>query len=164
MATRTAPTVDGAPALKRVSLGWIDDDGDMKSYSFYCDGASTAAEIEGYADSIVPASNASLWSIEVSEVYEGIAIKSNADSAPEDSVQDVILVTYKNPTTKQTFRSYVPAPKTAMLVTGSEVVDTADALFTAWLAGVSAILPAGYSPVTARFNKHREINESIGIG
>lgn len=162
--TRTAPTVDGAPVFLKLSVSWFDSDGDEYTDSVYIDAGSTDAEIEAYIDSLVPASNASLWRVSVGAVYEGAKLLSNAANAVDDSVQDGIVVHYKNPTTRADMRIRIPAPLETMLVAGTEVVDSADALFTGVLAGFAPLVPSGFNPVTARYSQRREINQTTQLG
>lgn len=162
--TRTAPAVDGTPDLLKLSVSYFDSDGDTYTDTVYVDGTATAVEIEAYIDALVPASNASIWKVEVGEVYEGAKLLSNAVDAVDDSVQDGIVVHYKNPTTRADIRIRIPAPLETMLVAGTEKVDAADALFTGVLAGFAPIVPTGFSPVTARYSQRREINETTPIG
>lgn len=162
--TRTAPTIDGAPNFKMLSVSYYDVGDDEKTITVPIDAEATAAEIETVIDGLVPASNATIWRVQVTEDYTGAKLISNAVNAVQNTVQDVINVHYKNPTTRADFRLVLPAPLHTMLVANTEKVDTTDALFTGVLAAFAPVVPAGFAPTTARYSQHREGNESTPIG
>ena len=164
MGTRTAPTVDGTPLFKLVSFSWMDYTGDKWTGTIPFAPDATPVEIEAIAVVYQAASNASLYRIQVSDDYDSVAIKTNAVEAVWENADDQVVIHYKNPTTRADFRLNVPSPKEAMFIDGTDDIDTADALFTNLLAAVAAALPSGFLPVTARFSKHRDINQATPIG
>ena len=164
MATRTAPTVDGTPLFKMVSFGWMDYTGDKTSSTVPFAPDATAAEIEAVAAVLQAASNATLYRVQVTDDYDSVALKSNATEAVWENVADVVVIHYKNPTTRADFRLNIPSPINAMFIEGTDNVDTADTAFTNVLAAFAAGIPTGFSPVTARFSKHRDINQATPIG
>jgi len=164
MATRTAPTVDGTPLFKLVSFSWMDYTGDKWSGMLPFAPDATAAEIEAVAATLQAGSNATLYRIQVTDDYDSIAIKSNAVEDVWENVKDQLVIHYKNPTTRADFRVNVPSPIDTMFVDGTDNPDTAQVTFTNILAAVAAGIPAGFSPVTVRFSKHRDINASTPIG
>lgn len=164
MATRTAPTVDGTPLFKLASFSWMDYTGDKWSGMIPFAPDATAAEIEAVAATLQAASNATLYRVQVTDDYDSIAIKSNAVEDVWENAKDQVVVHYKNPTTRADFRVNVPAPIDTMFVEGTDNVDTAQVTFTNVLAAVAAAVPTGFSPVTVRFSKNRDINQSQPIG
>jgi hypothetical protein len=163
--TRTAPPVDGSPDFLNLSFSWIDYVGDRYTCSFLGSGTTaTPAEIEALADAFQDASNASLWRVQVIQDYSGAMLKSNALEEVWNDAEDVVVIHYKNLTTKADLYANFPAPLDDMFIEGTEQVDTADALFTAILAAIAAVLPTGFTPATVRFSKHREINQAELIG
>lgn len=162
--TRNAPTVDGTPNFRIASFSFIGAREDRKSISFPFAGDTTDLELEAIATALQAGSNGSMWRIQVTDDYSAVPIVSNAVDAQYSSLQDNVLISYKNPTTRATEFFYVPAPIASMLLAGSEEVDTADATFTALLAAIAPALPVGMSPVTTRFTEHREMNATQPIG
>lgn len=159
---RTAPVVDGTPDYQKVSLAWIDASGDLRSDSIQVPAAATAAQIEAFAEALADISNASLYRIEVSAVYNSVADKSDAVDAPKDSVYDN-LVTLAKTNLNASQRAFLPAPEGAIFVAGTDTIDPANvdlaAMFTAFLA----LIGAGYTIVSARYTERREINEAVKI-
>lgn len=164
MATRTAPTVDGTPLFKLVSFSWMDYTGDKWSGMIPFAPDATAAEIEAVAATMQAGSNATLYRVQVTDDYDSIAIKSNAVEDVYENVKDQLVIHYKNPTTRADFRVNIPSPLDTHFVEGTDNIDTAAVIFTNILAAVAAGTPAGFSPVTVRFSKHRDINASTPIG
>jgi hypothetical protein len=163
--TRSAPTVDGTPDFLLISFSWIDYVGDRYSAMIPASGTTaTPAEIEALAVALQAASNASLWRIQVTQDYQGLPLKSNALEEVWNDAEDVVVIHYKNPSTRSSEYMNFPAPLDDIFVEGTEQVDTADALFTAILAAVAAILPSGFNPATVRFSKHKEVNQAELIG
>lgn len=164
MATRTAPTVDGTPLFKLVSFRWMDYTGDKWSQSIPFAPDATAAEIEAVAVVLQAASNATMYGIQVTDDYDSTAIKSNAVEATWENAKDQLVIHYKNVTTRADFRLNVPSVKNELFIEGTDNPDLADVAFTNLLAAFAATVPAGFAPVTVRFSKHRDINQSTPIG
>lgn len=163
--TRTAPAVNGTPAFLNISLSWIDYVGDRYTCSFLGHGTTaTPAEIEALAALFQGLSNASLWRVQVSQDYAGAMLKSNALEEVWNDAEDVVVLHYKNLTTRADMYINFPAPLDDIFVEGTEQVDTANTDFTDLLAGIAAVLPAGFTPATVRFSKHREMNQAELIG
>lgn len=163
--TRSAGTVDGTPDFLEVSFQWIDYVGDRYTCSFIASGTTaTPAEIEALAADMQAISNASLWNVRVTQDYRGAMLKSNALEEVWNDAEDVMVIHYKNLTSRADLYVNVPAPLDDIFVEGTEQVDTAHADFTALLASVAAILPTGFNPATVRFSKHREVNQAELIG
>lgn len=158
--TRTASTVNGTPDFVRSSFRFIDAVGDVKSFSLIMDAAVTDAQIEAVAAAMQAGSNASLYNVEVTQVYDGTRAKSNAVNDDWISVDAHIVYHVKaSPTSSQ--RAYMPAPVAANFVTDTEQPDTAAALQTAWYAAVLAAVGAAYDGVSVRFVETRDINEAV---
>lgn len=163
--TRSAPTVDGTPDFLELQFSWIDYVGDRYAMTMLASGTTaTPAEIETLSDALQAASNASLWRVRVTQDYQGQMLKSNALEEVWNDAEDVVVIHYKNPTTRASEYVNFPAPLDDIFIEGTEQVDTADALFTDILAAVAAVLPTGFNPATVRFSKHREINQAELIG
>lgn len=163
--TRSAPTVDGTPDFLNISFSWIDYVGDRYTCTFLGSGTTaTPAEIEALANLFQDISNASLWRVQVTQDYSGAMLKSNALEEVWNDAEDVVVIHYKNLTTKADLYTNFPAPLDDIFIEGTEQVDTANVDFTNLLAGIAAVLPTGFTPATVRFSKHREINQAELIG
>lgn len=162
--TRTAPTVDGTPLFKLVSFGWMDYTGDRWSGMIPFAPDATAVEIEAVANVLQAASNATLHTVQVTDDYSSVPLKSQASEAVWENVKDQVVIHYKNPTTRADFRINIPSPGNLMFIEGTDDIDTADVLFTNITAAFAAGAPAGFVPVTVRFSKHRDVNQSTPIG
>ena len=160
--TRTAPDVTGAPSFKELSLRWIDAVGDKRSDSSLIDATATDVEIEAVAAKMVLASNASLYAIRLTEVFEGAVTKANALAAVRESVQDNIVYHAKD-TGRVDRRSFIPSPLAANFVADTETPDdgatTITEMITAWLA----VWKGTFASVSLRFSERREINEKVTL-
>lgn len=159
---RTAPTVNGTPTYQQVSMTFIDYTGDVRSISFNVPAAATVAQIEAAAEAIADGSNASLFKISTSAVYEGNGSKTNATSgANHSSVFDNMVLLYRNPTTRATQDGYVPAPVDDLFIEGTDDPNTDPA---GDLAGIISAIEgmlgaAAWNAISARFTERREINQ-----
>jgi len=161
MTVRTAPTVDGSPQFKEVSVSWIDYSGQVRTDTVIADAASTDVQIEAYAAALVPTSNASMWQVSVADVYSSTPSQSNADEEVWEDVKANIVLLWKNPATKATVNTFIPSPANALFVDGTENIDINNAEFnTAYLA-TQALMLTGYNGVSARFSKRRDIGTRV---
>lgn len=160
MPTRTAPTVDGTPSRVRVSMTLIDSVGDIRSVSLYAPNGVTAVEIEALAAALQAATNASLYKVEQSLVYEGAAAKSNADENVFNNIGDNIIYHVKASATDSQ-RAYVPAPLESVFTPATENPDPANPLLTAWFTAVLGVVGNNYTGVTVRFSERRDINDAV---
>lgn len=160
--TRTAPDLTGAPTFKEISLRWIDAVGDRRSDASIIDAAATDVQVEAVAAKMVLASNASLYEVRLTEIFEGAMSKGNALAAVRESVQSNIVYHAKD-TTRADRRAFVVSPLAANFVTDTEtpndttttLVDVMDAWDTVW-AGT-------FNGVSLRFSERREINEKVNL-
>jgi hypothetical protein len=159
---RTAPAVNGTPTYKQVSLRWIDASGDPRADTLQLPAAATDVQIEAIADTLSDISNASLYSVHVSDVYNSTADKDDAVDAVKDSVYDNIAVLAKT-ATNETRRLFIPAPEGALFVAGTDTIDPANADLAAAFAAFLAPLGVSYNIVSARYTERREINEAVKI-
>jgi len=159
---RTAPTVDGTPDYKLVSLHYIDASGDLRSDSLQVPAAATDAQIEAFAESIADITNSSLYQIKVSFTYNSVADKDDAVDATKDSVYDNLVVLAKT-ALNLSARSYVPAPEGALFVPGTDQIDPTNADLAVYFAAFLALVGGTYDIVSARYTERREINEAVRI-
>ena len=161
--TRTAPDPSVAnPNYVRVSLGFIDAEGDLRSISMVADAAVTNAQIQAYADAVADASNASLYSINKTEVWAGAESKGNALNEVNNSVYSNIVYHVKaSPTSSQ--RGYIPAPIADVFVAGTDDPDPNDALIIAFFTATLALAGGAYTGQSLRYTERREQNDAIKL-
>jgi len=160
--TRTAGTVDGTGSFKELSVRWIDSVGDIRSDATIIDAAASDAEIEAVAAALVPTSNASLYAIRVTEVYEGAKSKANALSAVRESLQDNIVFHAKD-AGRVDRRAFFPAPVAGVFVADTETPDEGDALIITLMAAWETVWAGTFAGVSLRFTERREINEKVTL-
>jgi hypothetical protein len=156
--TRTAPTVDGSPSYKQVSLSLIDAVTDEVSNSLIADATATDAEVETYAAETQARSNASLYCVKVSDVYMGAKLSTNALSEVFLNAQDNIRYSVKESPTSRQF-AYIPSPLESQLIAGTENPDTA--ALASWFGAVLAILKGNWAGLNVGFVEHKDRNQSI---
>jgi len=160
--TRNAPTVNGTPTFVNVSLHWIDYSGDKRSDSIQAPAAATSAQIEAWAAAQQAGSNASLYKVEKSDIYNAVPDKTNALNEPKDSLFDNMVYLAKT-TTNISRRGFLPAPIDAVFAPTTDQPNPAStelvAIFTAFLA----LMGAGYSVQSIRYTERREINEAVNV-
>lgn len=161
---RTAPTIDGTPTYRQVSFRYIDASGDKRSEAIRIDAAVTDALIEAWADKAQQISNASLYEVAITSHYSSVADKSDAvGDAPSDSVFDNIVVLAKNAVGDR-INGYILAPSKAdLMVEGTDQIDPTSVGLASFLTAFLAVIPAGYSVVSARFSERSEINTAVSI-
>lgn len=156
---RTAPTVNGTPTYVRVSYLAIDANGQLTSSPYITTlAAATNAHVEAVAVDQGAASNANLYAVEITQVYELAPSTASAVDASRESAKDVVVELWRNNTTRQTQDAYLPAPVDSMFITDTNDVVGTDILFAAWEASVANILPA-YAPISFRFSEHKGVNK-----
>lgn len=159
--TRTAPTVNGTPTFKRVSVTYMDASGDVRSVAYPIGNADTDAEIEALIAALQTGSQASIFKVTVEDVYNSVGDQGNASSGSRDSVYDNVAVLGKS-AANLSRNFFLPAPDGAIMLGTVDQIDPAStelaAIFTAWLA-----LSSGFSIVSARYTERREINQKVPI-
>lgn len=158
--TRTAPTIDGTPDFKRISMRFVDAQGDIRSVSLVADAAVVAATIETLVAETQVVSNGSIYEVEVVDVYSGARSTSNASDAVVNSINSNIVYHVKaSPTSSQ--RGFVPAPIDAVFIAGTDTPDINDADLADWFAAVLAVVGGAYSGQSVRYTERREINDAV---
>jgi len=160
--TRTAPTVDGSPTFIEISLRWIDAIGDVRSDVSLVAAAATDAQIEAVAAAMAAGSNASLYAMRITQVYEGAKSKANGDNAVRESAQDNIVYHAKD-TGRVDRRSFLPAPLEAVFVANTETPDAGDGLITAIMTAWDNAWAGTFAGISLRFTERREINEKVNL-
>lgn len=160
--TRTAPDITGTPSFKEISLRWIDAVGDRRSDASIVAAAATDVQIEAVAATMVLASNASLYEVRLTEIFEGAMSKSNALAAVRESVQSNIVYHAKD-VTRADRRAFVVAPLAADFVTNTETPNDTASTMTNMMTAWDAVWAGSFSGVSLRFSERREINEKVTL-
>jgi len=158
LATRVVPEISGNPTYKEVSLRWIDAFGDLRSDVIKIDSKATELQIEEMVTRSVSASNASLYTVRVTDVYAGEKSKDNASGASVRSVQAAIIMHYKN-VQRESRRAYIPAPRRIDFIDGTEVPDPNDDRVRTLLDAWDVLLTASYNRVSLRFTQRRDMGK-----
>lgn len=152
--TRTAPDVTTTASWRKVRYAMIDANGDKKSNSIIVGSAVTNIAIETFLDETQLRSNASLYEVEISDVFNGTSLKSNALSAVYLPIEDLILYSIKAGVNTNQY-VYLPAPIASQVISGTDTPDTT--ALADWFASVLA-LATGYSGKSVTFTRHKETN------
>lgn len=160
--TRTAPAITGTATFIEISLRWIDAVGDLRSDASIVAAAATDIEIEAVASDMQAGSNASLWAVRKTEVFEGAKTKSNALSAVRESAQDNIVYHAKD-TGRVDRRSFLPAPLASTFVTDTETPDESTTILIDIMAAWDAVWAGTFAGVSLRFTERRDINEKVNL-
>lgn len=159
---RTVPTIDGTPNRLEVSVRYIDANGLKRSDTLQIDGDSTDVEIEAIIAALAAASNANIYAVQVSQVYSDVPNSGDALDATRNSAKDNFVLLFKNATINAGRDYFIPAPKEAMFLGGSNIPDTSNALLLAVRDAIDATL-VNFEPVTVRFTERRKKNSSRSI-
>lgn len=162
MSTRTAPTIDGTPTWKVVSITLYDYTGEQRTDSYYMDADSTDAEIEALVAAVQAATNGTIWKVGVTDLYNSVGDSSNADEEVWEEASSNLVLLLKSPTVEKGFNFFIPAPANAMFIEGTESIDPASAELAAVM---TALLPmrSGYSVVSGRFTSRRDVGTKVNI-
>lgn len=155
---RTAPTVDGIPNLKKITLTYVDVSNDQRSVSNYIEGTATPAQIEAHVAAAGAASNGNLFNVEVTDVYRAAKLASAAVSEEENSVYDNVVILYKESDNPSGMNGFIPAPIRDVFVGDSDNIDNTDAIYLAFRNTLSTILLGTMVPITVRYTERREKN------
>lgn len=161
---RTAPAITGAATAALVSFRFIDANQNIVSFSLRTTVAlATGALVEAVAASFETASNASLYGVHISSVWETVPNAVDAVDAPYSSGYDNVVELFKDPATGAAQDAFIPAPIDAIMNTGTTQVDLANADFIAFSNAVNALLPSAYVPVSARLSERRKTYKRVRI-
>lgn len=154
MATRTAPTFNGTPSNRLISIRLVDASDDTISIAWLVPVASLAADIEGMIAAYQLATQASVYEIIDTGRYTGAKAKSNADTDEHNSVADGVNMTFKNLTTTQLLPLRVVAPTLNAVPSGSDTPDLSGQLQTVITA--MGVLQPTFPFQTAQFTERTE--------
>lgn len=161
MATRTAPTVNGTPTFKRVSVTLYDYTGEQRTDSYMLDAAATDVQIEAFVAALQAVTNGTIWRVIVGDVYNSVGDPSNADEVVwEEASANVVLLAKTSANLAQDW--YIPAPVNDMFLEGTENIDPSDADLGTLMTAILA-MRSGFSFVSARFTSRRDIGTKINF-
>lgn len=156
---RTVPTVDGTGNFRQVTIKTIDANNGKRSDTFMVDAAATDAEIEALIAAQAAVSNANIYQVKVSMVYNSVPNPGDATEAPLLSVWDNIVLLMKD-SANNSQDWFIPAPIDAALVAGTKNPNPANALLQAYRDAVDAVMASAYEPVSYRFTERSKKNPS----
>lgn len=157
---RTAPTVDGTPSLRKVSLRYVDVSKDARTISNYLEGTATDAQVEAHVVAAGAVTNANLYEVQVTDIYRAAKLASAADAAEENSVFDNAVILYKESDNPAGMNGFIPAPVRGIFVGDSDNIDNVDTDYVAFKTTLGAILLGTMVPITVRYTERREINDA----
>lgn len=152
--TRTAPAATGTATATSVTLHLIDASGDLYTEELDVAAAAAQGDIEGLAATYQAASNASLYKITRTGVWEGTPDPDNAVADFRASVAEGINMLFRN-ATLFTRSLRLVAPVAAVMQGNQDIpllsADEAVDLITDYLT-----LSSGFNLETAQFTGRRE--------
>ena len=161
MATRTAPTIDGSPTFKVVSVTIYDYTGEQRTDSYQLDAAATNVQIEAFIAALQVTTNGTIWRVQAKDVYNSVGDPSNADEEVwEEGSSNIVLLAKNAANASQDW--YIPAPDNDLFLEGTENIDPANTDLAAVMTAILA-MRSGYSFVSARFTSRRDIGTKINF-
>jgi len=154
--TRTAPTVAIAGITSsRTSFHIVDASGDSSVDSILTPDLVSDTLAENIAAAYQATTQASLWKVEQTIVYQGAFDTSNAGTDQRNSVADGVNLLYKNLTTLTTQSLRGMAPIEAVMVGNQDIPRLDTPGYAALIVAQLAIL-SGYTHKSAQFTGRRE--------
>lgn len=161
MATRTAPTVDGSPTFKSVSVTIYDYTGEQRTDSYKLDAAATNVQIEAFVAALQAITNGTIWRVKVADVYNSVGDPSNAtEEVWEEESSNVVLLAKTAADLSQDW--YIPAPENGIFIDGTENIDPTNVDLGTLMTAILA-MRTGFSFVSARFTSRRDIGTKINF-
>ena len=159
--TRTAPTVDGLPTFKVVSITMYDYTGDQRTETIQVDAAATDAQIEAYVAALQAATNATVWKVDVGYVYNSVGDSSNALEEVWENAATNIVTLIKD-ADNNSRNAFIPAPINAVFLEGTENINPSATQLADYLTALLA-LRSGFSVVSMRFTHRKQIGSVVRI-
>ena len=160
--TRTAPTVDGSPTYKQISLHFMDYQGKKRSIAINVENTVTDLEVEAYAAAAQAISNATLYDISIADKYDSNEDTANATEEVWNSVKDSLVTQVKEPTGNSK-RGFIPAIVDDVFIETTTSIDPTNAELATYYSALLAICPTGYEIIGSRFTQRRQINEQVKV-
>jgi len=159
--TRTAPAVTAEPDYILVSLVWYDWTGDQRTDTYQFDAGATDIQIEAFAAAQQALSNATLWRITRSEVFNSDGDSANALEEVWENAKDNLVFLMKD-ILNNSMDIFVPAPINAAFIEQTETIDPTNADIVALLTA-SVAMRTGYAVKSGRFTHRRQIGTKVNI-
>lgn len=161
MATRSAPTVNGTPTFKSVSVTIYDYTGEQRTDTYMLDAAATDVQVEAFIAALQAITNGTIWRVRVQDVYNSVGDPSNADEVVwEEASSNVVLLAKTAAELSQDW--YIPAPNNDLFLEGTENIDPSNADLGTFMTAILA-MRSGFSFVSARFTSRRDIGTKINF-
>lgn len=159
---RHAPTVDGSPNYRLLSLRLIDISGDKRAETFEISPSADDADVEAFVAGYATRTNSDIYGVYDVLGYVSPALSSQAVAASKSSsVADGINFLYKS-ATNDTEDVRLVAPIASLFVGTSDAVDaTAAAAFNAL---VTPLLTGTKVGVTAQYTERKEKSNNPKLG
>lgn len=160
---RTAPTINGTPLYKVLSISWIDSTGDKRTDSYQFPAAVTDAALEALVAAAAADSNANIYSVRVGDVYASLPDTGDALNEVRPSLFSNIVFLAKTPL-NQSDNFYIPAPLDDNFVpTTDDILSGAlGATMAAWLAALNTG-GGTFEIISGRYTERREVNKSVSL-
>jgi len=155
MATRTAPVVTGAVTSSMLSLALIDASGDQISEALVTPSTFSTANMETFAAAYQASTQASLWKVTYSSLWEGDLDPDNADVGQRNSVKSGVNMFWKNLTTLKTQSPRLVAPIAANMQGNQDIPLLTATEFAALIAAYTTLL-SGYTIQNAQYTDRKE--------
>lgn len=141
-------------------MTFVDRSNDQRSVSLYLEGAATDAQVEAAVAAAAAASNANIFRVEVSDIYDSPKLASQALAAEENSVYDNVVLLMKESGNPNGTDAFLPAPVRAIFVGDSDNVLNTAPLYTAWRDAIVLIALGTVVPISVRYTERREKNQA----
>lgn len=153
--TRTAPAVTGAITSCITTVHLIDASGDKFTDALVTLAIPTAIDVESWAGAYQAASQASVYKISQSFLWEGDADTDNAEVGQRNSISDGINLLFKNVATQDTMTPRLIAPVGDVMQGNQDIPLLSSIQMTALILAELTIL-VGYALQSAQFTGRRE--------
>lgn len=156
--TRTAPSVTTIATTQwGITLHLVDASGDNYTDFIALLGTDVPAltEIEAHVAAYQAATQASVYKVTMSQIWEGEEDPDNAEVGQRNSVKDGVNLLWKNPATMGSESPRLVAPIATVMQGNQDIPLLTAAEFTA-LIGTYQVLLTGFSLISAQFTERRE--------
>jgi len=153
--TRTAPIVSDVTATSLgVTIHLIDSSGDLTT-DYIVVPSLDLLDVQTFVTAYQAGTNASVWQVSVTQVFEGVKDVDNAVTAFRSSTENGINILFKDPVAqkKQTPRLVAPVASTMQ---ENRDIPVLDAIMTALLAQYTTLLAGDYAVESLQYTTRRE--------
>lgn len=153
---RTVPTVDGSGNYREVTIKWIDANNGRRSDTYRLAQDATDAEVEAIVAALAAQSNANIYQVKTSMVYNAVAVPSDAIEASRVSVWDNVVILFKD-AAGNSRDWFLPAPVDALFIAGTNNLDPEGDIGTVDVA-IDPALETAFVVVSYRYTERRKKN------